>query len=69
MYLQKPVQNKLLTKKWRDYEQKVHTRRLGEMKSSFQIEEPPRYRHLEYKSKKHQLIEGKLETNITNDWF
>ena len=58
MKREKPVQNKLLTKKWRDKDLNSHVRRLIEMKASFHVDLPQRQRHLEHKPKKLQILEG-----------
>lgn len=55
----KPVSNRLLQRKWAEQEHILHLKKLLDMKSSFQVSSPQRYKHLDYKPKKYQLQEGK----------
>ena len=40
MYRQKPVSNKLLSKKWANKEQEIHMNKLREIKATVEIREP-----------------------------
>jgi hypothetical protein len=59
MLKEKPVQNKLLQRRWQDQQFFTHRQRLFEMKASIKTSEPPKFSHLESKAKKFQLQEGK----------
>ena len=57
MYRQKPVSNKLLSKKWANKEQEIHKSKLREIKATVEIKEPMQFRHLKKKLKKTQMLE------------
>lgn len=59
MLKERPVQNKLLQRRWQDQQFFTHRQRLFEMKPSIKTSEPPKFSHLESKAKKFQLQEGK----------
>lgn len=52
-----PVGNKLLDKKWKDKEARIHRAKLQSVKPQIDAKCPARFTHLRKKAKKEQLLE------------
>jgi hypothetical protein len=52
------ISNKILFKKWQEYENVIHKKKLLEMRSRVDSTSPAAYRHLKDKRKKEQNLEG-----------
>ena len=62
-----PTINKFLAKKWEEKEQKGHTERLNNIRSTLKLESPASYNHLQVKAKKNKIIEEQgLKINREN---
>ena len=53
-----PVGSKLLSSLWMQWEQKIHRDRIRKAKPTVDISEPLKFRHIEKKKKKEQMLEG-----------
>ena len=60
MYREIPSANRILSRKWNDYELQVHQRKLKEARAQITLQPPNRYRHFIVKSKKEQMQECRL---------
>ena len=60
MYREIPTANRILSRKWNDYEHQVHLRKLREARAKVTLQAPSKYRHFQVNSKKEQLQEGTL---------
>jgi hypothetical protein len=52
--------NKKLNKVWVSRDQEIHKEKLRNIKPSLDLRAPPIFSHLEHKSKRERLLEGKL---------
>ncbi len=60
MYREIPSANKILSRKWNDYEQQVHLKKLRDARAQITLQPPNRFRHFQVKAKKDQMQEGTL---------
>jgi hypothetical protein len=62
-----PTGNKLLAKRERERQQKLHEARIRSMKPSVDNRPPPVYAHMVHKQKRDQLLEGATVGAQTNE--
>lgn len=54
-----PVGNKLLSKRWEEYNHSMHKKRVRKMRSVIDRSKPSKFTHLKYKAKKEQMLEDR----------
>ena len=54
-----PIGNKLLTKKWQEKDREIHLRKLRDIKPQINLSGPTKFKHLNKKAKKEQLLEDR----------
>lgn len=54
-----PAGNKLLAKKWREKERKIHMQRLKSVKPTLDLQRPKTFKHLKSRAKKEQMLEDR----------
>ena len=59
MYRGLPSGNKLLTKKWREKERKIHMEKLRKVKPTLNLKKPKAFKHLKSRAKKEQMLEDR----------
>ena len=55
-----PVSNKILSKKWEENNQRIHTEKLKNMQSRVKSSKPTKLKHLKFKAKKEQMLEERF---------
>ena len=55
-----PVSNKILSKKWEENNQRIHTEKLKNMQSRVKSSKPTKLKHLKFKAKKEQMLEDRF---------
>ena len=66
MYRALPSANKILTTKWQSNDHDIHLSNLSKIKGSVNMKEPQKFKHLQKKMKKTQMLEGKWNFIIQN---
>ncbi len=59
MYRGLPSGNKLLTKKWREKERKIHMEKLRKVKPTLNVKKPKAFKHPKSRAKKEQMLEDR----------
>jgi hypothetical protein len=59
MYRGAPAGNKLLAKKWREKERKIHLQKLRSVKPTIDLNRPKTFKHLKSRAKKEQMLEDR----------
>lgn len=54
-----PAGNKLLAKKWREKERKIHMQKLRSVKPTIDLQRPKTFKHLKSRAKKEQMLEDR----------
>ena len=55
-----PVSNKILSKKWEEKNQRIHTEKLKSMQARVKSNKPVEFEHLKFKAKREQLLEDRF---------
>ena len=66
MHRKQPVINKYLSKKWDDKLMALHNKRIENARPVMDKTTPKYYSHLQSQPKKHQMIEGKINSPQSN---
>ena len=67
-----PSSSKILTRRWRQQEQRIHKSKLRKIKSCVDVRRPSRFQAKRSKSKREQILESKLNlfpSNLLPDWY